>query len=77
MFTNKVVFTSVYNIIGVHSIYCFIFVNQVMEWIGGKIEMLIEWYSQFPFLFDAKQADYHNKIKRIDVSCRVMSGATF
>jgi len=35
-----------------------------MEWTGGKIEMLIEWYSQFPFLFDAKQADYHNKIKR-------------
>jgi len=48
-----------------------------MEWTGGKIEMLIEWYSQFPFLFDAKQADCHNKIKRIDVSCRVMSGATF
>ena len=39
--------------------------------------MLIEWYSQFPFLFDAKQADYHNRIKRIDVSLRVMSGATF
>jgi len=39
-----------------------------MEWTGGEIEMLIEWYSQFPFLFDAKQADYHNKIKRIDVS---------
>jgi len=44
-----------------------------MEWTEGKIEMLIAWYSQFPFL----QADYHNKIKRIDVSCRVMSGATF
>jgi len=48
-----------------------------MEWTGWEIEMLIEMYSQFPFLFDAKQADYHNKIKRIDVSCRVMSGATF
>jgi len=34
-----------------------------MEWTGGKIEMLIEWYSQFSFLFDAKQADYHNKVK--------------
>jgi len=31
---------------------------------GGEIEMLIEWYFQFPFLFDAKQADYQNKIKR-------------
>jgi len=48
-----------------------------MEWTWGKIEMLTEWYSQFPFLFEAKQADYHNKIKRIDVSCRMLSGATF
>jgi len=35
-----------------------------MERTGGEIEMLIEWYFQFPFLFDAKQADYQNKIKR-------------
>ena len=35
-----------------------------MEWSSDKIEMLINMYSSFPYLYNCKLPDYHNKTKR-------------
>jgi len=62
----EVRFVFVYNILllVVLSLFVFFVGLLMMEWSPDKIEILINMYSSFPYLYNCKLSDYHNKTKR-------------